>query len=239
MKLLKTIMVLLVGASIIMAKNYLGAELYSKESVKYGRFEIRMRMVYGNGILSTFFLYYDNSWKGSPEPWREIDLEVLGKNNTGFQSNIITGNSGSQTHSDKFHSFNVKLNEGYHTYAIEWTPDYIAWFFDSKEVRRATGQQVIECRKRCRVTGLIYGSLQTRTGLEHSILPFYLYINILIGLNTLHIPQVRDQTDRILHSHGRIILTGSIHNGGRKLIIHLMKTWWIFHPIISLSKMVI
>ncbi|NLE02196.1 MAG: family 16 glycosylhydrolase, partial [Fibrobacter sp.] len=180
MKLLKTIMVLLVGASIIMAKNYLGAELYSKESVKYGRFEIRMRMVYGNGILSTFFLYYDNSWKGSPEPWREIDLEVLGKNNTGFQSNIITGNSGSQTHSDKFHSFNVKLNEGYHTYAIEWTPDYIAWFFDSKEVRRATGQQVIECREKMqsyRFNLWITSNSNWAGAFNPSVLPVYQYIN--------------------------------------------------------------
>ena len=34
----------------------------------------------------------------------------------------------------------------YHTYSVEWTPDYIAWFFDGEEVRRSTGAQVTDCR---------------------------------------------------------------------------------------------
>src|SRR5690606_17343699 len=28
----------------------------------------------------------------------------------------------------------------YHTYAYEWTPEYIAWFVDDMEIRRETGE---------------------------------------------------------------------------------------------------
>lgn len=132
--------------AMISAKDYLGAELYSVDQVKYGRFEFRMAAAYGSGTLSTFFLYYDNSWEGLPEPWREIDMEVLGKNKDAFQSNIITGHAASKVTSEDIHRFDTDLTASYHTYAIEWTPDYIAWYFDGREVRRSDGQQVIDCR---------------------------------------------------------------------------------------------
>ena len=40
----------------IAAKDYNGAELYSTGSVKYGRFDVRMRAVSGSGVISSFFL---------------------------------------------------------------------------------------------------------------------------------------------------------------------------------------
>ena len=36
------------------AKDYNGAEMYSKEKVKYGRFDLRLRSIYGNGVVSAF-----------------------------------------------------------------------------------------------------------------------------------------------------------------------------------------
>ena len=43
------------------AKPYKGAEVYSLESVLYGRMEMRMRMIRGSGLLSTFFTYKNGS----------------------------------------------------------------------------------------------------------------------------------------------------------------------------------
>lgn len=126
-------------------KNYCGAELFSNETIKYGRFDVRMRTISGSGTVSSFFLYYNNSYLGSPEPWREIDIEVLGKSSDVFQSNIITGNATSKITSEKLHTFS-NLATAYHTYSILWTPDYIAWLFDGNEVRRTTGSQVSDCQ---------------------------------------------------------------------------------------------
>ena len=50
------------------AKVYKGAEVYSVESVTYGRMEMRMQMIRGSGLLSTFFTYKT----GSELSWRDL-----------------------------------------------------------------------------------------------------------------------------------------------------------------------
>ena len=53
--------VLLARARTAEAKAYKGAEVYSLQSVLYGRMEMRMRMIRGSGLLSTFFTYKNGS----------------------------------------------------------------------------------------------------------------------------------------------------------------------------------
>ncbi len=127
-------------------RNYLGAELYTNQLFRFGRFEARMYMAAQSGTVSSMFLYHNDSYMGAPEPWREIDIEVLGKSPSQFQSNMITGVAGNQVMSEQHHQLGFYANTGYHTYAIEWTPDYIAWFVDDVEVRRATSSQVADLR---------------------------------------------------------------------------------------------
>ncbi|MBQ3840032.1 MAG: glycoside hydrolase family 16 protein [Fibrobacter sp.] len=127
------------AAGALMAKDYSGAELYSKETWMYGKFEARMQMAAGSGTVSSMFLYHNDSYLGAPEPWVEIDIEILGKNPNSFQSNIITGYGPSENtkiKSEKHHSINPASNESFHTYGIEWTPDYVAWTLDGQVVRK-------------------------------------------------------------------------------------------------------
>ena len=121
-----------------------GAEIFSKETVKYGRWEIRMQVAATPGSISSFFTYYNNSYVGSPEPWREIDIEILGKNANGFQSNLITGNAAARTTSEKFHTTGSDLSKTFHTYVLDWTPDSIVYRFDGQRLRKDAGtdQQV-------------------------------------------------------------------------------------------------
>ncbi|XXT14559.1 family 16 glycosylhydrolase [Sorangium sp. So ce429] len=128
-------------SSTAVAKPYKGAEVYTPQGYLHGRIEVRMRMVRGSGILSTFFTYKDGS-ELSGAFWEEIDIEVFGKDNArSWQSNIITG-MGTRVTSEEVHTADVSLADGYHTYGLEWTPDYVAWTFDGREVRRTTGAQV-------------------------------------------------------------------------------------------------
>lgn len=121
------------------AKPYKGAELYSKQSYQYGRYEMRMRVANASGTLSTFFIYKNGSEVGNTF-WEEIDIEVFGKNNaTEWQSNIILGTQRPTIKTEAVHSSPTSLADAYHTYTLEWTPDYVAWFMDGKEVRRITG----------------------------------------------------------------------------------------------------
>ncbi len=103
--------------------------------------EVRMRMARGSGILSTFFTYKDGS-EIEGTFWEEIDIEVFGKDNaTSWQTNIITG-VGTRTTDEAVHTHPTSLADDYHTYVLEWTPEYVVWKLDGVEVRRITGGQV-------------------------------------------------------------------------------------------------
>lgn len=119
------------------AKPYKGAEIYSAEPAKYGRYVMRMRMAKGSGLLSTFFTYKNGS-EISGALWEEIDIEVLGKNDAyQMQSNIIVGSPRQTT--EMLHTASQSLADDYHTYTLEWTPDYVAWFIDGQQVRKISG----------------------------------------------------------------------------------------------------
>lgn len=127
-------------ASAAEAKPYKGAEVYSLQATLYGRMEMRMRMVRGSGLLSTFFTYKNGS-EMSGAHWEEIDIEVLGKNDAKtWQTNIISGNP-RQT-SEQTHPVPESLADEYHTYTLEWTPTYVSWFLDGVMVRKTEGGQV-------------------------------------------------------------------------------------------------
>lgn len=123
--------------------KYYGAELFSNQSFKYGRFEAKMKMAYAPGCISSMFLYYNDSYMGKGKRWNEIDIEVIGKEASGFQTNIISGSAESKVTSEKMYKLSSAVNEDYHVYVIEWTPDYVSWSLDGKEVRRdASSSQV-------------------------------------------------------------------------------------------------
>jgi hypothetical protein len=122
------------------AKPYKGGEIYSSQSYRNGRIEVRMRMARGSGLLSTFFTYKTGS-EGSGAFWEEIDIEVFGKDNAvAWQSNIITG-MGTRTTSEEVHTIATSLADNYHTYTLEWTPDSVTWKFDGTVVRETRGGQ--------------------------------------------------------------------------------------------------
>lgn len=161
--------------------DYLGAELYSKETFKYGRFEARMLMASGNGLVSSMFTYYDSSYLAT-KPWREIDIEVLGKAPDSLQSNIITraANVKDKTMSEQHHAVSPATNSTYHTYAIEWTPDSVAWYVDGVQVRKTSDAQTADLRdqKQSLRFNLWISSITSWVGdFSPAILPVYQYIN--------------------------------------------------------------
>lgn len=125
----------------ILSKDYKGAEYRTKAAYTYGRFEVRMKAANRDGILSSFFTYFDGTstdpWSSSK--WNEIDLEIMGRYDDNIQFNTIT--PGQVNHVSHYPtSFSPHLD--YHTYAFEWTPQYVAWFVDGQEVLRQTGSHI-------------------------------------------------------------------------------------------------
>jgi hypothetical protein len=70
----------------------------------------------------------------------------------------------------------------YHTYAYEWTPDYIAWFVDDLEIRRETGEVAAAFSENASSGmqirfNLWPGDASFGGTFEPSILPVYQYID--------------------------------------------------------------
>ncbi|MES2822413.1 MAG: family 16 glycosylhydrolase [Pseudomonadota bacterium] len=166
----------------VSAKPYKAAEIYSKQSYKYGRYEIRMKVAKGSGVLSTFFTYKNGSEVGNTF-WEEIDIEVFGKNNaTQWQSNVIIGTQRPTTKTEGVHSASVSLGDAYHTYVLEWTPHYIAWFIDGGEVRRINGGQFVTSltgNQDLRFNIWAANISAWVGGFNDSILPVYQFVNYI------------------------------------------------------------
>lgn len=125
------------------ANSLASAELFSRDSVCYGRFEVRMRMVSADGVITSFFLWKDKS-EDPAVFWHEIDIEVLGNDPTGFQSAIHTGKGSwsEMKHTETFHNLGKNLSKSYNTFILEWTPNYLKWKINDSTVRCDTGEQV-------------------------------------------------------------------------------------------------
>ena len=159
------------------AKVYKGAEIYSLDSVTHGRMEMRMRMIRGSGLLSTFFTYKNGS-ELTGATWEELDIEVLGKNDaTTWQSNIITGNP--RMTSEQNHSSTASLADGYHTYTLEWTPEYVSWSLDGVLVRKTEGGQVSSVTNPAsfRFNAWSHEATSWVGALDEAALPAYQFVN--------------------------------------------------------------
>ena len=111
---------------------YSGGEFRSKDFFGYGRYEVRMKALKGDGALSSFFTYtgpYDNP----PTPWDEIDIEILGKDTTQVQFNYYRDSKGGH---EFMYDLGFDASKDFHNYGFEWHKDCIIWFVDGKEAYR-------------------------------------------------------------------------------------------------------
>ena len=159
------------------AKAYKGAEVYSLQTFMYGRMEMRMRMIRGSGLVSTFFTYKNGS-ETAGSTWEETDIEAMGKSDaTTWQSNLITGNP--RMTSEQLYSEPSSLADGYHTYTLEWTPDYVSWSFDGAMVRKTEGGQASNLinPETLRFNAWASDSTGWAGALDESALPAYQFVN--------------------------------------------------------------
>ena len=111
---------------------YAGGEFRSTGFYGYGRYEVSMKAIKNDGVVSSFFTYTGPS---DGNPWDEIDVEILGKDTTKVQFNYFTDSKGNHEY---MHNLGFDASEDFHTYAFEWYEDKIVWFVDGVEVYSVT-----------------------------------------------------------------------------------------------------
>ncbi len=140
-KIHSILLINIISVFLIAQKPYRGAEYRTIETYQYGRFEVRMKSSFGSGVVSSFFTIRDYWAEGLSETvnWREIDFEALGNYTSKFQTNIITAY---EDHHEQLHDLLYNPHVGFHTYAFEWTPNYIDFFIDGQLIRHDSNNYV-------------------------------------------------------------------------------------------------
>jgi len=163
----------------VTAKDYLGAEVHSLDSVTYGKWEIRMRTCGGDGFLSKFYLYKNDSWMPG-RTWRQIDIEILGRYTDKFQTNIFTGVNEEPVGSQQLNEIMINPSQNFLTYTLVWTPDSICWYVEGVLVRKSVSQQVVDCRDDTmsyRINAWISSNVEWAGSFDSQSLPVYQFVN--------------------------------------------------------------
>lgn len=105
-----------------------------KKEFKYGKMEARAKLPVGKGLWPAFWMLGSNiSTVGWPKSG-EIDiLEYVGKEPHMVFTSLHTEDSHGNTVNTKKTSID-DIEEGFHVYAINWTPQEIQFFVDEKPV---------------------------------------------------------------------------------------------------------
>lgn len=125
-------------------ESFRSGSVSSNELFTYGKFVTRMKAPDKKGTVSSFFTYWDSP-ENSIDDWNELDIEVVPSvEHNPFSTNIIYGGNGyEKTESHEYaHRFNP--HDDWHTYTLEWTPDYISWTINGHEVRHVEERETIE-----------------------------------------------------------------------------------------------
>ena len=111
---------------------YSGGEFRSREFYSYGYYEVCMKPIKNDGVVSSFFTYTGPS---DNNPWDEIDIEFLGKDTTKVQFNYFTNGKGNH---EKVVDLGFDAAEDFHIYGFLWEQNAITWYVDGVEVHKAS-----------------------------------------------------------------------------------------------------
>jgi beta-glucanase (GH16 family) len=114
--------------------SYTSARLITRDKFeqRYGRFEARIKLPFGQGIWPAFWMLGADI--GS-NPWPqagEIDImEYLGQNPTSVFGTLHgPGYSGAESIGKSYTLKNDRFDTGFHVFGIEWSPEYVNFYVD-------------------------------------------------------------------------------------------------------------
>ncbi|WP_350287665.1 glycoside hydrolase family 16 protein [uncultured Croceitalea sp.] len=128
--------------------SYTSARLSTKDRFeqRYGRFEARIRLPFGQGIWPAFWMLGadidENPWPGAGE----IDImEYRGQEPTILIGSVHgPGYSGGDAISKEYTLENDRFDTGFHIFGIEWGPDFINYYVDDVLYNQITPEDIDE-----------------------------------------------------------------------------------------------
>ena len=142
---MKTTLALLAVASIVEATWRSGA-VSTYERFTYGKVVASMKTPNRKGTVASIYSYWDGP-DFYPEAWNEIDISVVPSvAKTPLSTNVIYGDGHHAYEDHKYDTGKDTSDSDWHTYSFEWTPKYIAWFKDDRQIRKidASDNEAVE-----------------------------------------------------------------------------------------------
>ncbi len=111
--------------------GYKAAEYRTTQAYGFGMYDVSMKPIRNDGVVSSFFTYTGPS---DGTAWDEIDIEFLGKDTTKVQFNYYTNGQGNHEY---VYNLGFDASQGYHQYGFYWDRSSITWYVDKKPVYTA------------------------------------------------------------------------------------------------------
>lgn len=115
-------------------KKYSSSSIVTKEEYLFGKFEVEIKPIKTEGVVTAFFLHRN-------DPWQEIDFEFLGNNTSILLTNIYYNPGLKETNNNYGNrgtpitlQLNFDASKEFHKYAIEWYPHEVRWLVDNEIV---------------------------------------------------------------------------------------------------------
>lgn len=112
--------------------GYTGAEYRTQQTFGFGMYDVSMKPIKNDGVVSSFFTYTGPS---DGTVWDEIDIEFLGKDTTKVQFNYYTNGVGNHEY---VYNLGFDASQSFHQYGFYWDSGSITWYVDKKPVYTAT-----------------------------------------------------------------------------------------------------
>lgn len=112
--------------------GYNGGEYRTRQVFGFGMYDVSMKPIKNDGVVSSFFTYTGPS---DGTVWDEIDIEFLGKDTTKVQFNYYTRGVGNHEY---VYNLGFDASQSFHQYGFYWDSRSITWYVDKKPVYTAT-----------------------------------------------------------------------------------------------------
>lgn len=119
---------------VVEGQPYVSGVLTTEKSFsqKYGRFEVRAKVPFGQGLWSAFWLLPSfDQWPSGVAVLPEIDvMEHLGHESNGYHTTLHTNQTGPLTSHPYNHTIATDLTKDFHVYSVVWSPESVKWYLD-------------------------------------------------------------------------------------------------------------
>ena len=116
--------------------GYTGGEYRTKQIFGHGMYQVCMKPIKNQGVVSSFFVYTGPT---DGTAWDEIDIEFLGYDTTKVQFNYFANGVGGH---EFIYDLGFDASKEFHTYGFCWEPKKITWYVDGNQVHTVVSENI-------------------------------------------------------------------------------------------------